>query len=46
MLGRILCIFGLHLAPPGISTKLSVFFECARCRALVPGDWHRKESRR
>lgn len=36
---RLLCaVFG-HALPPGVRREMSICFHCARCRAVVPGEF-------
>ena len=45
LLRWLLCAVGLHQAPEGL-TRWCVYFECARCGALTPGEWAKKRKTR
>lgn len=42
LLQRLLCWWGCHELPPGVSHEFSVVWCCRACRALVPGGMRRR----
>lgn len=38
MLRRLLCWWGFHAAPNGLGATIAVYWACAHCRQLVPGE--------